>query len=200
MDNIAVNSSQIIGKELAELCDLTTKLQKTTSVLLNIAERILHCFEQDKKILCAGNGGSAAQAMHFVEELVGKFRNERRPLGALSLVSDGPTLSCIANDFGYDEVFSRQIEALGNVDDLLILFSTSGASRNLVRAVHTAKNLGMFSVAFLGKGGGELAHQVDLAWIVPSESTSRIQEMHCWATHVLLEIVEEWVTFQQKIK
>ncbi|ACD83695.1 D-sedoheptulose-7-phosphate isomerase [Candidatus Methylacidiphilum infernorum] len=200
MDNTLVRSNQIIETELRELRDLAAKVEKTTSILSKAANRLLYCFEQNKKVLCAGNGGSAAQAMHFVEELLGKFKEKRRPLGALSLVSDSTTLSCIANDFGFEEVFSRQIEAMGKAGDLLILFSTSGNSRNLLRAAQAAKSLKIFSIAFLGKGGGKLADLVDLAWIVPSDNTSRIQEMHCWAAHVLLEIVEEWESSRKEIK
>ncbi|QDQ41956.1 phosphoheptose isomerase [Methylacidiphilum kamchatkense Kam1] len=193
MEKMSVNSTQIIERELEQLRQLASNMMMdSVDILSRIADKLLECFKKNGKLLCAGNGGSAAQAMHFAEELLGKFRTKRAPLAAISLASDGSTLSCIANDFGFEEIFSRQIEALGYPEDLLILFSTSGNSRNLIKAAQSARNRGMFSIAFLGNGGGELCRQVDLSWIVPSENPSRIQEMHCWAVHALLEIIESW--------
>ena len=138
----------------------------------------------------AGNGGSAAEAMHMAEELVGRFRSNRRSLPAVSLVSDGTALTCIGNDFGFDELFARQIEGLGRPGDLLVLFSTSGAAANLRRAVAAARAKQVRVLLLLGRDGGPLAGAGDLEIIVQGRATERIQEAHQVILHVLLDAVE----------
>jgi D-sedoheptulose 7-phosphate isomerase len=141
-------------------------------------------------VLTAGNGGSAADALHLSEELVGRYRDNRRALPAIALVSDGTALTCIGNDFGFDQVFARQIEALGQPGDVLVLFTSSGNSANLIFALEAARKKGVKTVALLGRGGGKLKGLADAEWIVPSPSGARVQELHGWALHVILEVVE----------
>ena len=142
------------------------------------------------KVLTAGNGGSAAEALHMSEELVGRFRGNRRSLPAVSLVADSTALTCIGNDFGYDEVFSRQVEGLGVGGDLLVLFSTSGSATNLARAVEQARANGMKVACLLGRDGGLLAGKADCEVIVEGSATERIQEAHQVILHIILDAVE----------
>ena len=143
-----------------------------------------------KKVLAAGNGGSAADALHLCEELVGRYKNNRRALPAISLAADGTALTCIGNDFGFEQVFARQVEALGTAGDVLILFTTSGNSTNLLLALEEAKRRDMRTVVLSGRGGGKLKGLADAEWLVPSEIGARVQELHSWALHVILEVVE----------
>jgi len=154
------------------------------------AQLLLETLGQGGKVLTAGNGGSAADAMHMAEELTGRYRGDRRSLPGIALTADGTLLTCIANDYGYDEVFARQIEGLGRPGDLLVLFSTSGKARNLSRALETAQTIGLRVLALLGRDGGPLAGQADVEVIVPAQQTERIQEVHQIILHLLLEAVE----------
>lgn len=152
---------------------------------------LTHCFRQGGKILIAGNGGSLCDAMHFAEELTGQFRKKRGALPAIAL-SDPGFLTCVANDFGYGQVFARGVEAFGKEGDILIVLTTSGNSLNLIEAVAKAKELRMLTIAFLGKDGGKLKGMTDLEWIINGFSHSdRIQEVHMAAIHILIERVEK---------
>lgn len=142
-------------------------------------------------VLAAGNGGSASEAMHLAEELTGRYRSNRKALPAVALCSDGAALTCIGNDFGFDSIFSRQVEALGRKGDLLAVFSTSGNSPNLVRAVESARRRGMRVIALLGRDGGALAGRADVELVVGVQATARIQEAHQVVMHLLLDAVEE---------
>ena len=142
------------------------------------------------KVLTCGNGGSAADAMHLVEELLGCYRSNRVPLPAVGLASDPTSLTCIANDFGYGEVFARQVTALGQPGDLLVGISTSGNSVNVLNAFAAARQKGVRTIALTGRDGGRLKSESDLAIVVPSQNTARIQECHTLALHVWLEHVE----------
>lgn len=143
-----------------------------------------------KKLLACGNGGSMCDAMHFAEEWTGRFRRGRAALPALAF-SDPSQLTCIANDFGFEQVFARSVEAYGQPGDVLVALSTSGNSPNVLRAVEAARKQGIASVGLLGKGGGELAARVDVAIVVPRAQTSdRIQEVHIKVLHIAIEAVE----------
>ncbi len=148
---------------------------------------------QGGKILTAGNGGSAAEALHMAEELVGRYRGNRRPIAAVSLVADTTALTCIGNDYGFDEIFSRQVQALGREQDALVLFSTSGSAANLSLALEAANAQGMTTVCILGRDGGPLAGRADHEIIVDSQATERIQEVHQVIVHLILEMMEEAV-------
>ena len=153
-------------------------------------EVLLGALRAGKKILACGNGGSAAAATHLAEELVGRYKGDRRSLGAVSLAADAALMTCIANDFGFEYVFSRQVEGLGAAGDVVVLFSTSGNSANLVRAVEAARAAGCVSVALLGKGGGRMGGMADYEVVVGSDSTARIQEVHTLILHCWLERIE----------
>lgn len=142
------------------------------------------------KILLCGNGGSAADAQHIAAELVGRYVADRRPLAAISLTTDTSALTCISNDYSFDQVFSRQVAAIGKAGDLLLAISTSGNSKNISEAVVIAKAMEIKTIGLLGKDGGNLAAMVDLAIVVPSAKTARIQEAHIFIGHLLCEIIE----------
>ena len=167
-------------------------LKKPESLVFiqNAAEVISDCFTKGNKLLIAGNGGSLCDAMHFAEELTGIFRHKRKALPAIAL-SDPGHLSCMANDVGYHDVFSRAVEALGREGDVFVALTTSGNSQNLVHAVEMAKTMGLKTISFLGKTGGKLKGVSDLEWIINGFSYSdRIQEAHMTAIHIIIEMIE----------
>ena len=147
--------------------------------------------QADKKILLCGNGGSAADAQHISAEFTGRFKIERRGLLAIALTTDTSALTAIANDYGYDRVFSRQVEAIGREDDLLIAISTSGNSKNILEAIKEAKKIGMSVIGFSGKDGGAMRELCDINLVIPSDDTARIQEMHIMIGHILCMGVDE---------
>jgi len=159
-------------------------------VFQQVAEAAVATLKSGGKILTCGNGGSAADAMHLAEELGGRYRGNRRPLPAISLNADATLLTCIANDYGFDEVFSRQVEGLANKNDLLVCFSTSGNSRNILRALEAARSKGVKSVALLGRDGGKAKGKADLEMIIAHVDSGRIQEAHTLILHALLEVIE----------
>lgn len=157
--------------------------------LEEISHIILDAYMKKKNILIAGNGGSHADALHFAEELTGKFQDERSPLGAIAL-GEATHMSCTSNDFGFQHVFERQVRALGKNGDVLILLSTSGNSENLILAAMAAKVMNIKTIALLGKDGGALKDIVDIHYIVPGETSDRIQELHMLLLHTLVEVIE----------
>ncbi len=168
-------------------------LKKVESVhfIESAVRRIVDCLESGRKILIAGNGGSLCDAMHFAEELTGQFRERRRALPAIALSCPGH-LTCVGNDMGYESVFARGVEALGQAGDLFIALTTSGNSANLLEAAKTAKSRGLQTIAFLGKTGGKMKGMCDLEWIVSGFVYSdRIQEAHMTAIHIIIEMVEK---------
>jgi D-sedoheptulose 7-phosphate isomerase len=142
------------------------------------------------KILTCGNGGSAADAAHMSEELVGRYKGERRSLPAVCLSVDGALLTCIGNDYGFDALFSRQVEGLGKPGDVLVTFSTSGNSTNILNAIQAAKRIGVKVVSLIGKDGGKAKGLSDVDIIVPGNVTARIQEVHTFVMHCWLERIE----------
>ncbi|AWK90207.1 D-sedoheptulose 7-phosphate isomerase [Azospirillum thermophilum] len=142
------------------------------------------------KVLFCGNGGSAADSQHLAAELTGRYLHDRPPLAAVALTVDSSALTAIANDYSYDEVFARQVRALGRAGDVLVGISTSGNSRNVVAALEAARALGLRTVGLTGAGGGRMAELCDVCIRVPSTDTPRIQEMHIAAGHMLCELVE----------
>ena len=153
------------------------------------AEAAARTLKEGKKLLSCGNGGSMCDAMHFAEEWTGRFRGDRAALPAVAF-SDPSQLTCIANDFGYDEVFARSVQALATEGDLLLAISTSGNSPNVLRAVEEAKALGVTTVGLLGKGGGRMKDEVDIPIVVPATTSDRIQEIHIKIIHIVIEAVE----------
>lgn len=157
----------------------------------NISEKLVESLNSGGTLFWCGNGGSAADSQHLSAELVGRFVKTRRALRSISLTTDTSVLTCVANDFDYDNVFSRQIEALGRPGDVLIGMSTSGNSQNIVNALSTAKNMGLLTVALLGKSGGACKHLADKTLLISSESTARVQEAHIIIGHILCELIEK---------
>lgn len=153
------------------------------------ADMLAACLTSGHKILIFGNGGSAADAQHIAAEFVNRFQIERPPLAALALTTDTSILTSIANDYHFDEIFSKQIRALGKKDDIAIGISTSGGSKNVIKAIYAAKNIGMFTIGLTGLGG-ELAECADLVFAVESDMTARIQETHITLGHILCDLVE----------
>src|SRR5436309_4002952 len=179
-----------LAKAVTASCAAMQSLLEQQAAFDAIAAATVEPLRAGGKILTCGNGGSAADAMHMAEEFVGRYRSNRRSLPAVCLNADATALTCIANDFGYDEVFARQVEGLGVKGDLLVGFSTSGDSPNILRAFEVARQRGVKTVALLGKEGGKTKGKTDFAIIVGSTDTARIQEAHTVILHALLEVVE----------
>jgi D-sedoheptulose 7-phosphate isomerase len=162
-------------------------------LIVTAVERMYASILRGGKILACGNGGSAADAQHFAAELVGRFERERKELGAIALTTDSSILTAIGNDYGYDEVFSKQVRALGKPEDILLAISTSGNSKNVILAIEAAKKIGMGVIAFTGRGGGQinqLVSQPNIHLCVPSERTARIQETHLLLLHCLCDGID----------
>ena len=159
--------------------------------ILTVAGLIVASLHSEGKVLLFGNGGSATDASHIAAEFVGRYDRDRAPLPALALGTDMAAVTCIANDYEYADIFARQISGLGRKGDIAIAISTSGNSLNVLKAVEVARNLGLTTVAWTGKGGGKLASLVDHPFVVPSNVTARIQECHIILGHVLCELIEE---------
>lgn len=164
------------------------------AVVLEAADKMVACLKAGGKILTCGNGGSAGDAQHFSSELLNRYERNRPPLPAVALTTDSSTLTSIANDFSYSEVFSKQISALGNKGDILLAVSTSGNSGNVVAAIHAAHERGMVVIAMTGKDGGKMAplyREGDIEVRVPSDVTARIQEIHLVVIHALCDHIDE---------
>ncbi|MEQ1792941.1 MAG: D-sedoheptulose 7-phosphate isomerase [Nitrospira sp.] len=159
--------------------------------IAQVAALMVTSFREGRKVLLFGNGGSATDAAHIAAEFVGRYKRERKPLPAIALATDIAAITCIANDYGFDELFARQVRAHGQKGDIAIGISTSGNSPNVLKGVAAARECGMITVAWTGGTGGKLAALVDHPFIVPSTVTARIQESHITLGHVLCELVEE---------
>ena len=176
------DSSRVIAELSAQLPQITTIAEMVTSALLN-----------GKKLLTAGNGGSAAAALHLAEELTGRYsRADRRALPAICLAADGTALTCIANDWDFASVFSRQVEAFAQSGDVLVVFSSSGNSENLIRACQIMRQRGGKVIGLLGKGGGKNMAHCDQALVINSSRTAAIQESHEVVLHLILEYLEKY--------
>jgi D-sedoheptulose 7-phosphate isomerase len=167
-------------------------------MIWQVSQAVAETFQKGNKILICGNGGSSTDAMHFAEECTGRFRQDRKALPAISL-TDPSHITCVANDFGFDEIFARGVEAFGKTDDLLIGISTSGNSANVIKAFQTAQKFGMHTFALLGKDGGKINGSCELQLIVPGKTTDRIQEIHIAVLHIIIETVER-ILFPENYK
>lgn len=178
-------------KELNDHLELFKKLDDFDSILLSAAQTCSNSIKSGGKVFFIGNGGSAADAQHLAAELVGRLVCERRALPGLALTTDSSALTCIGNDYGFDHVFSRQVEGLGRAGDVLIAISTSGNSKNILRAVESCRMLNITTIGLLGCKGGQLAPMVDLPIVVPHTTTARIQEAHIFLGHQLCQMIED---------
>lgn len=159
--------------------------------IVEIAELIVNTLRKNGKVLIFGNGGSAADSQHIAAELVGRFKKDRTALAAIALSVNTSVLTSLANDYGYDIIFAKQIEALGKKNDVAIGISTSGKAKNVVMGLKQAKKMGIKTVVLTGKNGSEMAKAADLSLMVPSEVTARIQEAHITIGHILCEMIEQ---------
>jgi len=186
--------NSVLPAIVAESCRTLQSLLAQQEIFDQIAAAMVTTLRSGGKILTCGNGGSAADALHMAEELVGRFKQNRRSLPAISLNADPTLLTCIGNDFGFDFIFSRQVEGLGVPGDLIVCYSTSGNSRNILLALEAAKKQGVRSVALLGKDGGKAKGQANFEIIVANHDSGRVQEAHTLLMHALLEVVEREFT------
>jgi D-sedoheptulose 7-phosphate isomerase len=177
---------------IAEHLALAGRIEELLPAVDAVVGVLISCYERGGRVYTFGNGGSAADSLHFAEELVARFERERRPLAAQSLAADPTALTCIGNDFAFESVFARQVRAFVREGDVAIGFSTSGRSPNVVRALEAARELGATTVLLGGGQGTPAADHADHALIVPSSSTARVQEMHVLLLHVVLDAVDRW--------
>lgn len=181
-----------IRKIIQDSIEVKKQVLKTqTGAISKIAQIVINCLKNNGKIIIFGNGGSAADSQHIAAELVGRFQKNRKALAAIALTTDTSILTSLANDYGFENVFSRQIEALGKKNDLAIAISTSGNSENVIKAVQKAKQMKIKTVSFTGGNGGKLAKITDRALIIPSNNTARAQEAHICCLHAICQIAEE---------
>ena len=166
-------------------------VDQQVDTMVEIAEKMINALKQGHKILLFGNGGSATDASHIAAELVNRFEKNRRALSAIALTTDMSVITSVGNDLDFSQIFSRQIEALGQEGDVAIGISTSGRSPNVLKGIESAKKQALVTIAFTGGDGGSLAKEVDLALIVPSKVTARIQESHITAGHVICGLIED---------
>ena len=185
-------------QQAQEVLDSFILNAQTWETLENAGELMVKTLKSGNKIISCGNGGSLCDAMHFAEELTGRFRKDRMPLPAIA-ISDPSHITCVANDFGFDYIFSRTVEALGKSGDLLLAISTSGNSQNVVNAIDSAKHIGMKVVGLTGKTGGQMASLCDVEIRIPHNGYSdRIQEIHVQVIHSLVNYIE--LSMQEKLK
>lgn len=162
-------------------------------ILVNVINEIINAYKNGKKILCCGNGGSAADAQHMVAELVGRYKKERAGLKAIALTTNSSTITALANDYSFDIIFSRQIETFAEKGDIVFCISTSGNSPNVIKAAEVAKKIGCVTVGLTGGSGGKLKDVVDYCIRVPSDDTPRIQELHITVIHIICDLVEQFL-------
>ena len=180
-----------VEKSIDAHIEVITSIRPMTPAIEALGRTLTESIQKGHKVLFVGNGGSAADAQHLAAEIVGRFEKDRSGLAAIALTTDSSTLTSIANDYGFDSVFSRQVEAIAQKGDALVAISTSGNSQNIVNAVEAARAKGATTVGLLGKDGGRVKGLVDHALIVPSDNTARIQEAHILIGHILCQLIEE---------
>jgi D-sedoheptulose 7-phosphate isomerase len=193
---------QLVTERLRESIEVKEAIlanDELIGIIDEVARACIRALESGGKLILFGNGGSAADAQHLSAELIGRYLRERRALAAMALTTNTSSLTAIGNDYSYEEVFSRQIEAIGNKGDLAIGISTSGNSKNVIRALSVAKKKALVTVAMTGSSGGKLKHEADYCLCIPSEQTPRIQEAHIAVGHILCEIIEEHFSYERNI-
>ncbi len=166
--------------------------------IAEIAQLMIDCLKKDGKVIVFGNGGSASDSQHIAAELVGRFKKDRSALAGIALTTNTSVLTSLANDYGYDVVFSRQVEALGKKNDVVIGISTSGKAKNVALGIKQAKKMGIKTIALSGGDGGDIVKLADVALVVPSKITARIQEAHITIAHIICEMIEQALCQEQK--
>jgi len=192
----------VARRQLAEHLALAADVERLLPVLDQVGDRLIAAFADGGRLYTFGNGGSAADAQHLAAELIGRYRRDRRPLPAVALTVDPAVVTCIGNDYAYEEVFARQVEALAGRGDVVVGFTTSGRSPNVVRGLAAGRSRGATTVLFGGgpDDGGPAAAEADLALVVPSATTARVQEMHLLLLHLLSERVDAWAAGETDVK
>jgi len=180
-----------VEQSLAASAETIESMKASSADIVAAGNGIVEALKAGNKVLTAGNGGSAAEALHMAEELVGRYKADRISLPGIALVADATALTCIGNDYGFDRIFSRQIEGLGKPGDIAVLFSTSGNSANIILALEAAHKKGMKTLCLLGRNGGKLAGRATWEIVVRSPETAHIQEAHQVILHIVLEMVEQ---------
>ncbi len=193
----AFDPSSVFGQAIEEHLAVIELLRDQQSLLQGIGEEMTRAIVTGKKVLWCGNGGSAADSQHLAAELMGRFRRERCAIPSIALTTDTSILTAVGNDYGYERIFQRQVEALCTKGDVLVGISTSGTSKNVCAALQTARQIGAFTVAFTGQGGGEIADIAEVALCIPSKDTARIQEAHILCGHMLCDWVERSICERQ---
>jgi len=184
MQEFIIQECQTISDNFLKLKELAPKLQETVKVCVQ-------ALKNGHKVMFCGNGGSASQSQHLAAELVGRYKKNRSAMASLALTTDTSILTAVGNDYGFDEIFVRQVQGLGQPGDVLIGLSTSGNSSNVLKAFELAKQMQMTTVAFVGELGGKMGQMADIALCVPSSKTNNIQEMHLALGHMLCGLIEE---------
>ncbi len=190
-DLLSARGAALLRSGLEAHAEVFGRLATLAPTIQEAAGLLVATLSRGGKLMLCGNGGSAADSQHIAAELTGRFVKDRRPLAAMALSTDTSALTCIANDYGFDDVFSRQVRGLGREGDCLLALSTSGNSRNVLRAAEAARAAGIRVIGLLGRDGGALRALCDIAIVVPSATTARIQEAHIFIGHTLCAMVEE---------
>lgn len=173
-------------------------LRNQIDSIYGIAHLMIDCLRKDGKVIVFGNGGSASDSQHIAAELVGRFKKDRSPLAGIALTTNTSILTSLANDYGYEVVFSRQVEALGKKNDVVLGISTSGKAKNVALGIKQAKKMGIKTVALSGGDGGDIVKLADVSLVVPSKVTARIQEAHITIAHIICEMIEQELCQEQK--
>ena len=188
--------SPVFKRILDEHSELVFRIEALAPVIDSAGQAIIGCLQQGGSVFFCGNGGSAADCQHLAAEFTGRFVRERGPLAGVALTTDSSALTAIGNDYGFEEIFARQIAGLGKPGDCLVAISTSGNSKNVIRSVEAAKTVGVATIGLLGRDGGALKEICDIAVVVPCETTARIQEMHILIGHSWCEAVDETIEYR----
>lgn len=188
--NKFMNNIELLRKALFDHQSVIAQLESLLPQIDTVGQAMRACLQRGNKILLMGNGGSAADSQHIAAEIVGRYKRERRGLPAIALTTDTSILTAVGNDYGFEFVFSRQVEALCDPQDIVVGISTSGNSGNVVKAMEAAKEIGAITVLLSGGSGGKLATMCDYSLIMPAKETARIQEAHLFVAHSLCEIMD----------
>ena len=192
-----MNFKSLIHSHIQDHKDVVNHLDdETIKKIEEVSNLLVDCLSNGKTIFWCGNGGSAGDSQHLAAELIGRYKNDRRPLRSIALTTDSSAITCISNDYSYDKVFERQIEGLGTKGDVLIGISTSGNSFNVINAVKKANKIGVTTVCMLGNNGGAANEIADHSIIINSQSTARIQEMHIFVGHIFCDLIEHGLSLK----
>lgn len=193
------DAAQIVRDQIAAHRAVAGEIDSLLPMIQEVIEVVCRAFSEGRRLYAFGNGGSAADAQHLAAELIGRYARDRRALPAIAMTVDPSVVTCIANDFAYDKVFARQVEGLARSGDVVVAFSTSGRSENVVEGLAAARRAGATTVLFVGGDGGPARDHADIALVVPSSTTARIQEMHLLLLHILSDGVDAWAAGERYV-